>query len=82
LFDHFGKGFTLLRFNPALDTSALERAASQRGIPLTVLDNNIAEARELYGRDLALIRPDHYIAWRGDALPDDVDALLAKATGQ
>lgn len=82
LFDHFGKGFTLLRFNSALDTSALELAASRRGIPLTVLDNKIAEAREIYDRDLVLIRPDYYIAWRGDALPDDLDTLLAKITGQ
>ena len=32
------------------------------------------EARELYGRDLALVRPDQYIAWRGDDVPDDVAA--------
>jgi hypothetical protein len=46
-----------------------------------VLDVTLPEGRELYGRDLALIRPDQYIAWRGDVLPDDVDALLARITG-
>ena len=82
LYDRFGKGFTLLCLNAAAKkTEALERAARQRGIPLTILDLSLPEARELYGRDLVLIRPDQYIAWRGDSLPDDVDALLATVTG-
>ena len=61
--------------------SQLELVAHKRGIPLTILDVGLTEARALYGRDLALIRPDQHIAWRGDVLPDDVDALLAKVTG-
>ena len=82
LFDRFGKGFTLLRLDPrAPDTGPLERAAERRSIPLTVLAIDRPEARMLYRRDLALIRPDQYIAWRGDALPDDPDALLATVTG-
>jgi len=81
LFDRFGKGFTLLRLNPAIPSGALERAAAARGIPLSVLDVPMPEARELYGRDLALIRPDRYIAWRGHRVPDDTDALLARVTG-
>jgi hypothetical protein len=77
----FGRGFTLLRFNVAADTTALERAAAARGIPLTTLDVHVPEARGLYGRDLALIRPHQYIAWQGDQLPDDCDALIARVTG-
>jgi hypothetical protein len=52
-----------------------------RNIPLTILDVALPEGQKLYGRALALIRPDHYIAWRGDRLPDDLDALLARVTG-
>jgi hypothetical protein len=37
--------------------------------------------RDLYGCDLALIRPDHYVAWRGNRAPDDADALIAHVTG-
>jgi hypothetical protein len=40
----------------------------------------LPEARALYGCDLALIRPDQYIAWRGDRLPGDPNALLARVT--
>jgi 2-polyprenyl-6-methoxyphenol hydroxylase-like FAD-dependent oxidoreductase len=82
LFDRLGPGFTLLRLGgAATDTSVLERAAAGRSIPLCVLDVDIPQGRQLYGRDLALIRPDQYICWRGDRLPDDVDALLARVTG-
>jgi aromatic ring hydroxylase-like protein len=41
----------------------------------------LPEGRELYGRDLALVRPDQHIAWRGDQLPSNLDALLARVTG-
>jgi 2-polyprenyl-6-methoxyphenol hydroxylase-like FAD-dependent oxidoreductase len=81
LFDRLGRGFTLLRFDPAAGAGAFEAAAAARGVPLTILDVTLPEARALYGRALALVRPDLYIAWRGDRLPDDVDALLARVTG-
>jgi hypothetical protein len=82
LFDQLGRGFTLLRFdNGAADTAPLERAAASRDLPLKVLDVALPQARELYGRALALVRPDQYIAWRGDRLPDDIEALLARVTG-
>ncbi len=80
LFDKFGRGFTLLRFNAEADAAGLEHAAAARGVPLAILDVALPQARALYGRDLALIRPDQYIAWRGDRLPDDPDALLARLT--
>jgi hypothetical protein len=82
LFDRFGKGFTLLRFKGGANTDALERAAQKRNLPLAVVDVGLSEGRELYGRDLALIRPDQIIAWRGDAVPDDPDALLDTVTGR
>ncbi len=40
-----------------------------------------AEARDLYGCDLALVRPDQYVAWRGNALSADPDKLMARVTG-
>lgn len=82
LFDAFGGEFTLLRLNGATsDTSPLARAAAARGVPLRVLDAPGEAARELYARDLALVRPDHYVAWRGNALPDDCLALVDRVRG-
>jgi len=81
LYDHLGKCFTLLRLNSAIDTTPIAQAAAKRNIPLTVLDVALAEARPLYGRDLILVRPDQFIAWRGDAVPSDPDAVFAAVTG-
>jgi hypothetical protein len=82
LFDRFGKGFTLLRFSAKREAEPLEQAAKAAGVPLEVLDVRLPELRELYERDLALIRPDQYVCWRGDRLPDDVEGLLRVVTGQ
>ncbi|MGB0630841.1 MAG: FAD-dependent oxidoreductase [Alphaproteobacteria bacterium] len=82
LFDHFGKGFTLLRLGgTATDTSALEQAAAAKGVPLTVFDERDPETRALYEADLALIRPDQYVAWRGDTLPGDAASLIDLVRG-
>ena len=82
VFDHLGKGFTLIRLGgkPA-DSSSLEAAALARRVPLKVLDVPSAEARDLYGCDLTLVRPDQYIAWRGTVSPADPDKLMARVTG-
>jgi 2-polyprenyl-6-methoxyphenol hydroxylase-like FAD-dependent oxidoreductase len=82
LYDRMGKGFTLLRLGGAAPDGAQFRAAAKsRGVPLAVLDVGEPAARDLYGADLALVRPDLHIAWRGDRAPADADALLARVTG-
>jgi 2-polyprenyl-6-methoxyphenol hydroxylase-like FAD-dependent oxidoreductase len=82
LFDQFGKGFTLLRLGGRVpDTSSIETAAQRRRVPLKVIDLPQGDARDLYGRDLALIRPDQYVAWRGDAPPSDPDRLIGRLIG-
>jgi hypothetical protein len=50
-------------------------------MPLKVLDLDDSVARELYERDLVLIRPDQHVAWRGNRLPADTPALVAQVTG-
>ena len=81
IFDRFGRDFTLLRFRNGIDVSALESAARKRAVPLAVLNVASKEARELYACDLALVRPDHHIAWRGNTLPEDTEPLLARVIG-
>ena len=39
------------------------------------------EIRDLYEAELALIRPDQIVAWRGNRVPDDPMALLGQVTG-
>jgi hypothetical protein len=74
LFDLFGKDFTLLCFNQSKSDDWLQ-ASQDMGLHLTVLPCSSAEARLLYGADLILIRPDHHVAWRGDAASDPKEIL-------
>ncbi len=83
LFDRLGPWFTLVRLGaspPAADEFV--RGAKRIGIPLRVLDVLEDEARDLYERDLVLIRPDQHVAWRGSEIPDSPEALLEKVTGR
>ena len=82
LFDRLGAGFTLLRFGQRIDASELIAAAARASIPLAVVDVGSADARELYERDLVLVRPDQHVAWRGNAAPSDPDRLLAQVVGR
>ncbi len=82
IFDRLAFGFTLLRLGRATaDVSGIERAAKNAQIPFEVLDVAAPEVRDLYERDLVLLRPDQYVAWRGNALPPDPDRLLARLVG-
>jgi len=83
LFDRLGGGFTLLRLGAkAPGASDMEAAAERLKIPLTILDIGSADARDLYDRDLALVRPDQYVAWRGNTAPSDPGRLLAQVVGR
>ena len=81
LYDCFGEGFTLLRINHDEPADALVEAAARRGIPLRLVSVQHDELPGMYEARSALIRPDQHVAWRGDVLPRDVDALLATVAG-
>jgi hypothetical protein len=77
LFDHFGQGFTLLKLGSTeADCSSFERAACERGVPLTVLPRSEPELRELYHSDLVLVRPDQHVGWRSDTKPENPAAVI------
>jgi 2-polyprenyl-6-methoxyphenol hydroxylase-like FAD-dependent oxidoreductase len=75
------KGFTLLRLDPAVDTSGFEDAAAERGVPLSVFSLDDDRYAAVCVADLVLVRPDHYVAWRGTAGPDDPGAILDRVRG-
>jgi 2-polyprenyl-6-methoxyphenol hydroxylase-like FAD-dependent oxidoreductase len=83
LHDAIGDGYTLLRLrNSSVDTSGLKRAMRALGAPFEVVTIADDLAREVYGRDLILLRPDLHIAWRGNDPPVDPGRLAALVTGQ
>ena len=82
LHDRIGDGYTLLRLGQAaIDTVAFEAAMRASGAPFSTLTVPDAVAREVYGYELILLRPDLHVAWRGHAGPDDPAQLAALVTG-
>ena len=80
MYDHFGPGLTLLTTDGRDGTDALAEEAARRRIPFKVLAAGHFGLRQRYGARFALIRPDQYVAWRGDHLPDP-GPLLERVTG-
>jgi len=83
LYDVVGRGFTLLRLDRAADVDPLVQAAARCGLPLTVLNVGSDEAGMVYrGCKLVLSRPDQHIAWRGNMLPCNPQALIDLVRGR
>ena len=81
--DRLDDGYTLLRLGrTGADTSALENAIRATGAPLQVMDLPDEVARDVYERDLLLLRPDMHVVWRGNRSPDDPGALAQLAVGR
>ena len=80
IFELFGPGFTLMRFADH-DISGFESAAQQTGLPLKIVDIREPKARELWQRDLVLVRPDMMVAWRGNAAPDNPLEIIDTVRG-
>jgi 2-polyprenyl-6-methoxyphenol hydroxylase-like FAD-dependent oxidoreductase len=80
--DRCDDAYVLLRLGKhAADMSGLEHAFRERGAPLQVLSIDDDRARDVYQRDLILLRPDLHIAWRSNGRPSDPRALAARVTG-
>ena len=75
-------GYVLLRLGGnRTDARALANGFAQTGAPFAVLDIPGDRARNVYGRDLILLRPDMHVVWRGNEMHDDPAHLAALAAG-
>ncbi len=82
LHDRLGPAFTLVTRGRPAAAVAFRGAADRRGLPLSVLDiGDEPRAVALYDQPLVLVRPDQRVAWRGEEVPDDIDALLDQVRG-
>jgi len=80
LYDRLDPGYTLLRLDDdGGEAEAIAAAAQASGVPLVILDLCAENLRPLYGAPLALVRPDQYVAWRGDGV--DPAALVDTIRG-
>src|SRR5262245_28621460 len=75
-------GYTILRLGKTKrDSAGLAGAIASYNAPVTELDVPDQVAREVYGFDLILLRPDMHIVWRGNAPPEDAAEVARIATG-
>ncbi len=80
--DLFKRDFVLMIFGAnAGDAASLVLAAQKRGVPLTVRRIDDAAIADLYERRFVLVRPDGHVAWRGDSLPQNPEALIEIVRG-
>jgi 2-polyprenyl-6-methoxyphenol hydroxylase-like FAD-dependent oxidoreductase len=80
--DLFGKEFVLMCFHRTGRAATLVRAAAAHNVPLSVFQiEDAPEIAALYEKPLVLVRPDGHVAWRGDALPANLPALIDKIRG-
>ncbi len=75
------EGYTVIRLNPTHDIDPLINAFRARGVAFTLLDLNEPIGRNIYERDLLLLRPDMHVVWRDNKPPADAEQLAALATG-
>jgi Aromatic-ring hydroxylase, C-terminal len=80
--DLFGRGFTLLCIDAAVDDAApWALSALQYGFPLRIVPLSGAALHQAYQRRFILVRPDGHVAWRGDELGKNASALMERARG-
>jgi len=78
--DRLGAGYTLLRLGRQ-EVTNFEKAFAALGAPFAVLDVPDRAARDVYGFDLILVRPDLHVVWRGNRVPADPGNIHLVATG-
>jgi 2-polyprenyl-6-methoxyphenol hydroxylase-like FAD-dependent oxidoreductase len=80
--DLFGGAFVLLRLGEdAPDGRMLIRVAQDAGMPLECVTVTAPEASRVYERRLVLVRPDGMVAWRADAMPQNLKGLVDRVRG-
>ena len=86
LYDAFGPGYTLLRFDSAVDVARFLAAAEERRVPLALVDIEGVRVPPEYRHALVLCRSDQHVAWRGDRVPDApgrvIDILRGAGTAE
>jgi 2-polyprenyl-6-methoxyphenol hydroxylase-like FAD-dependent oxidoreductase len=81
IFDALGPQFTIVDFSGQMLGERLAKEGVRWGMPITWLPIDDRDARAMWERDLVLVRPDQHVAWRGDDVPDNWEAVLASVAG-
>jgi 2-polyprenyl-6-methoxyphenol hydroxylase-like FAD-dependent oxidoreductase len=81
IYDRFASSFTLVDFAGDGRADPLLEAAAAHGLPLRHTMVADSAARQLWERDLVLLRPDHHVAWRGNRAHPDPAAVVQRVRG-
>jgi len=81
LYDELGPYYTIVRIDPRITIGPLVQAAHKRAVPVKVLDLKPSEANGQYAMGLTLVRPDQYVAWRGNSVPTNPMELIELIRG-
>jgi len=80
--DHLEREYTLLHTDALTAADeALVAELERIGAPVSTFHVDTEALGVLEGRSRYLLRPDLHVVWRGEAVPPDVAALAAVATG-
>ncbi len=79
--DRIGDGYTLLQLTDRNGAGSLPQALAELGAPCSTLRIASDAARQVYGYDLLLVRPDLHVVWRGNRPPDNPGELARLVTG-
>jgi len=77
IFDHYGPGFTIVDFTASGEASSIfVDVARSLAAPLKKVHLPAeTHCRKIWERDLVLVRPDGYVAWRCSSKTPDSDSL-------
>ena len=77
ILDLLGPDYTIIRFDRTVDVSAIVRS----GLPVKVVDVD-NPPHSAFVHKLLIVRADSHVAWRADALPDDIGQLVDRLRGR
>ena len=79
--DRVGDRYTLLQLADVDGAELLPKALRELGAPCATLTIDSETARQVYGYDLLLVRPDLHVVWRGNRAPDNPGEIARLVTG-
>jgi hypothetical protein len=82
IYDRFTPAFTLVDFAGDGSATPLLEAAAAQGLPINHTVVTDGAARQVWERDLVLLRPDHHVAWRGNTAHGDPAAVVRRVRGR
>ena len=81
VFEKIGNEFSLLAFDGDKNIiQAFEKVCRSRGIHLQVIEDSLSDSRLKFEAKYILVRPDHYIAWKGDEVLE-INSVIKRITG-